>query len=350
MRMGIVLNLRKPGGLIRIIGIEARGLAELKRIENQLTVQRSVDLRRSQWKIGRQLTDDLGQNAAVVMLEVVIPEHGAREGDLLDISVTALAADSLAGGRLLSTPLVYHDHNVEGLFRFGRGRVVVDPTIPTTGRIRHGARMERDVFINVVASGAQLRATGLGSPWIRANQSYVTLVLDEEHAGWTMAVAIAQAVDKELSISADVERVALAVDSKNIVVLLPKHQRADPASWIRDIEQTPILMESNEARVTINRRAGTIVITGDTRISPVVVSQRGMTVTIANPGPDGTVLLPAFEQQRFVPLDTQRNRSANVSDLLEALNRLQVSFEDRASILEEVHRAGKLHAQLRYKG
>lgn len=322
--------------------------------DNAQYLQTIKSLRSMMERFGANI-DDLdeltkGRNAAVVMLEVIIPEHGAREGDLLDVSVTALAADSLEGGRLISAPLVYHDHNVDGLFGFAQGRIVADRDVPTTGRIRHGARMERDVFMNVVASGGELRATGLGSPWIHANKTYVTLVLDEEHAGWSMAVAIAQAVDKELSISADVERVALAVDSKNIVILLPKHQRSDPASWIRDIEQTPILMESNEARVTINRRAGTIVITGDTRISPVVVSQRGMTVTIATPGPGGIVPVLAFEQQKFVPLDSRANRSANVSDLLEALNRLQVSFEDRASILEEVHRAGKLHAQLRYEG
>ena len=58
------------------------------------------------------------KNVAVVMVEVTIPSHGAREGDLLDVSVTAPAAKSLKGGRLMSTPLVYHDQSVEGLFGF----------------------------------------------------------------------------------------------------------------------------------------------------------------------------------------------------------------------------------------
>jgi flagellar basal body P-ring protein FlgI len=165
-----------------------------------------------------------------------------------------------------------------------------------------------------------------------------------------MAAAVAQAVDKELSISADVERVALAMDSKNIVVLVPEHQRGDVASWIRDVEQTPILMESNEARVTINRIAGTIVVTGDTRLSSVVVSQRGMTVTVVNPLAEGAVAQPPFVQQEFVALDTRKSRQPNVGDLLEALNRLEVPFQDRVSILEQIHRAGRLHAQLLYEG
>lgn len=296
--------------------------------------------------------DDISsaKNTAVVMIETIIPDHGAREGDRLDIRVTSLAAKSLKGGQLLTTPLIYNDSTVDGLFAFAQGRVAIDNNIPTTGVIRDGALMERDVFMNVVTTGVVLRSTGFTSPWIKPELTYITLVLDEAHAGWSMAAAIAQAVDKELGISADVDRVALAMDSKNIVVLLPKHQRGDPASWIRDVERTPILMESNEARVTINRTAGTIVITGDTRLSPVVVSQKGLTVTVFNPLPDGTVPIARVDTKNFVALDAEANRAPNVRDLLEALNRLKIPFADRVSILEEIHRAGKLHAKMMYEG
>ncbi len=44
--------------------------------------------------------------------------------------------------------------------------------------------------------------------------------------------------------------------------------------WTRDVEQTPILIKSNEARVAINRNAGTIAVTDDTGLSPVVVSRK----------------------------------------------------------------------------
>jgi len=293
---------------------------------------------------------ETAKNVAIVMVEVTIPAHGAREGDRLDVSLTAVAAKGLEGGRLLPTPLVYHDQAVEGLFGFAQGKIEVDPKTKTTGRVRGGARMERDVLMNVVVSGADLRTSGYTNPWIQPDQTYVTLVLDEAHAGWSIAAAVAHAVDKELGLSADVDRVALAMDSKSVVVLLPEHQRGDPASWVRDVEQTPLLMESNEARVTINRISGTIVITGDTRLSPVVISQRGMTVTVAAPREDGTVPRPAVELQDFVGLDKEAERQPNVRDLLEALNRMKVPFADRVSILEEVHRAGKLHARLMYEG
>jgi len=73
-------------------------------------------------------------------------------------------------------------------------------------------------------------------------------------------------------------------------------------------------------------------------------------VTVINPLEDGTVLKAPFEQQDFVALDSQQQRQPNVRDLLEALNRLKVSFKDRVAILEEIHRAGKLHAKLLYEG
>lgn len=295
------------------------------------------------------------KNVAVAIIEVVIPEYGAREGDLLDVRVTALAAKSLIGGRLLPAPLVYHDRNVEGLFGFAQGRIVLDGPTETGGVILGGARVERDVFMNVVVRGSTLHAAGIRSPWIQADATYITLVLDQAHAGWSMAAAVAQAVDKELGITQDAERLALAMDAKSILVLVPAHQRGDPASWIRDVEQTPLLMESNEARVTINRYAGTIVITGDTRLSPVIVSQKGMTITVVARADDGDDepdrrLRPTIEQIDFVPLDVEDERPPNVEDLLEALNRLKVPFADRVSILEEIHRAGKLHAKLIYKG
>lgn len=332
---GLVTGLQGTGDGSKFLNTSRRLAAMMQRFNDEV----------------ESLDDVAGsKNVAMVMVEVVIPEHGAREGDRLQVSVSAVAAKSLVGGRLLPTPLVYHDRNVERLFGFAQGAIVVEGETSTVGVIRAGARMEQDVLMTVVVDGSVLHQTGFRNPWIKSGQDYITLVLDEAHAGWSMAAAVAQAVDKELGVSADVDRVALAMDSRNIVVLVPEHQRGDITSWIRDVEQTPILMESNEARVTINRKTGTVVITGDTRISPVIISQKGLTVTVAAPGPDGTTPQPAFQQQDFVPLDVEARRQPNVRDLLEALNRLKVSAADRISILEEIHRAGKLHAQLLYEG
>ena len=65
--------------------------------------------------------------------------------------------------------------------------------------------------------------------------------------------------------------------------------------------------------------------------------------------PTQVVLVPIYRN------DEDRDRVLTearqiVGDLLEALNRLKTPFADRVSILEEIHRAGKLHARLLYEG
>ena len=284
------------------------------------------------------------KNVAIVHVSVTIQEHGCREGDRLDVAVTALNAKSLKGGRLLATPLVYQDPNVKEFFGYAYGSIELSPEVETAGVIRDGARMERDVFMNVITTGAELRACGIDRKWIQNQQRYITLVLDDAHAGWAMAAAIAQALDKELGVVAEDSRVALALDTRNVLVLIPD-KLEDPAAWIRDIDTTDIMVENNEARVTINRRKGTIVVTGDTRISPVVVSQMGLTVTVSDPMVAGG----GSAGDTFVPVDVAANRSPGVKDLLEALNQLKVEFKDRVAILEEIHHAGNLHARILYE-
>lgn len=290
------------------------------------------------------------KNAAIVSISVTVPETGAREGELLDVTVSAWAAKSLAGGRLLPVPMTYEDRTVGGLFAFAQGPIEIpDEQAPTRAVIRHGARMERDVFMNVVSTGDMLASQGFGHPWIEPGNTYITLVLNDSHAGWPMAAAVAEAIDTALGLIAGGERVALALDAKNVAVLVPESHRANVSAWIRDVETASIFLDSNEARVTINRQKGTIVITGDTRLSPVVVSQRGMTITVFNGGRAAGAPQALIEQQDFVGLPEASQAPANVRELLEALNQLKTPFEDRVAILEEIHRAGKLHARLMYE-
>ena len=286
------------------------------------------------------------RNVAIVLLDAVIPENGVREGDRIDVHVSALgSAKSLAGGRLLVAPLVYEDPSVQKLFAFAAGPVeITDPESPTVGVVSAGATIQEDVLVGFTVAGAALP---FGNEWIRPAEKYITLVLDESHAGWGLAAAIAEAINAELSLAADVERIAVAADPKNVVVLLPRFQWGDPASWIRDIEELSLLMPPNEARVTIDRVSGTIVVSGNARISPVIISQKGMTVVVRTPPPPADE--PRIEARDFVAVGTDRAADANVSDLLQALNQLSVPIEDRIAILTQIQRAGKLHAKLVFR-
>ena len=292
--------------------------------------------------------EELGgsKNVAIVMLEAALPEFGAREGSTIDVQVSTFgAAKSLQGGRLLVTPLLYHDPAVRKIFATASGAVhVLDADNPTTGVIRKGATLEEDVLLHFLATGRELP---FQASWIASDQRYITLVVDDVHAGWAMVHEIATAINTELAQTADIEQVALAVDPKNIVVLLPVGQEV--ASWIREVERTMLLVPEGEARVIVDRRSGTIVVSGDARISPVIISQKGLTVTVAPAGAAGDALPAVAQPQSFVAIDPSRAGNTHVGDLLEALKPLNVPIEDRIEILAKIHRLGKLHAELSYE-
>ncbi len=290
--------------------------------------------------------EDLGgsSNVAIVMVEVRLPEFGVREGDRVDAQVTTFgAAKSLEGGRLLVTPLLYHDRAIDQVFAFASGPVeLLSDDDGTVGVVRRGATLEEDVLLHFLASGRELPFT---SSWIAGNQHYITLVVNDEHASWAMVHEIATAINTELNQTADVEQVALAVDPKNVIVLVPSTQ--DVASWIREVERTMLLVPEAEARVIVDRRSGTIVVSGDARISPVIVSQKGLTITVAPPNAPEASATP--QQSSFIAIDPSGAGDAHVADLLEALKPLNVPIDDRIEIITKIYRLGKLHAQLSFE-
>jgi flagellar P-ring protein precursor FlgI len=291
--------------------------------------------------------DDLAEtkNVAIVFLSAEIPENGAREGSRIEVKVSAFGgAKSLAGGRLLPTPLLYPDRRVETVFALASGPVTLtDEGVATSGTIADGAVIQEDVVHAFTARGRDLP---FFNDWIQPGQYYVTLVIDDAHASWTLAREIVQAIDSALALAADVDHVALAADPKNVLVLVPQTEIDSPADWISQIEDLDLLISSGEARVIVNRTAGTIVVSGNARISPVIVSHQGMTITVAAVNEDLGPTAPDLQVQNFVAIDPSDRGGSNLSDLLEALNRLSVPIQDRISILTQIHSMGALHARL----
>ncbi|HUU84329.1 MAG TPA: flagellar basal body P-ring protein FlgI [Phycisphaerae bacterium] len=285
------------------------------------------------------------KNVAIVFLEATLPESGAREGSQIDVQVSTFgSAKSLRGGRLLPAPLLYPDRNVDTVFAMAAGKVMLpDDQIATSGTIQNGAVVLEDVVHAFTAPGRDLP---FSNSWVQPHQTYVTLVIDDNHASWTLAREIAQAIDSALALAADVEHVALAADLKNVLVLVPESQVGDPADWISQIEEVELLISSGEARVVVNRTSGTIVVSGNAKVSPVIVSHRGLTITVSTIQDESGLTLAEPQVQQFIALDPGRKGGTNLSDLLEALNRLNVPIDDRISILTQIHGMGALHARL----
>lgn len=269
------------------------------------------------------------KNVAVVYLSARIPEGGVREGDQLDVQLAAPTASSLAGGRLVLTPLL---GPIPGspIFAFAEGPVLVeDATNNRTAVVKAGATLTKDIYAQYLDP-----------------QGRLTLVLDQANATWPMANTLATLVNDLLA--PDAPPIAQAVDQKNVIVNVSPGDRANLGAFISqllEIQLDPSLVRS-EARVVINQRTGTIVMTENVEISPVVISHKGLTITTITPPVTPSVEQPVVQEQEFVALDPAKRGGSRLSDLLAAFNQLKVPAEDRIAILKEIHRSGKLHAQL----
>ncbi len=265
------------------------------------------------------------QNVALVSVTATVPGNGARDGDRIDVYVTSIgAAGSLKGGRLFFTPLQVAVPN-GGIFAIAEGPVVLeDPSNPLVGIVKGGAVMEASLVMPMVENGR------------------FSLIIDDSHASWTMASTIARIIND----AGDDPAETIAVDPKQIVVTIPRSERDRPDSFIARVQRLPIPMIPAEARVVINQRTGTIIMTGDGEISPVVISHKGLTISTMNPPPVPSTRTPVLESRETIALDTTGTGGAKLQDLVNALDALKVPAEDRISILRELHKTGKLHAKL----
>jgi flagellar P-ring protein precursor FlgI len=269
-------------------------------------------------------------NVALVNVTAVVPPRTVRNGDKLDVYITSLgAATSLKGGRLLITPLQGPTPD-SGIFALAQGAAVIeDASVPTSALVPGGAVMEADLPAQVIQKGR------------------LTLILNEPAASWTTASTIAKIINDAEGTG---ETLAIAVDSKNVVVTLPANERDNPAGFISRVQRLPVPILPTEARVEINEKTGTIIMTGDVEISPVVISHKGLTITTTNPPPAPTPRTPVISEHRTIPLDTTREGGAKLQDLVDAMDLIRVPAEDRITIVKELYKTGKLHAKLLIAG
>jgi len=267
------------------------------------------------------------QNVAVVALEATIPSNGVRDGDHIDVHVMSLgAATSLYHGRLFISPLLSPvPHGVTYAMAEGPLKLE-DPTDLNNAVIHGGAVMEADMPTKYIDNGQ------------------ITFILEDPSASWTNASMVAKIInDAE---GANGETLAIAVDPKNVIVTIPQTEREHPDSFISRIQRLPVPMLPSEARVQINERTGTLIVTGDVEISPVVISHKGLTITTIAPPPVPTARNPVIGTKDLVALDPANQGGAKLLDLVGALEQLKVPAEDRITIVEELYKSGKLHAKL----
>lgn len=276
------------------------------------------------------------KNVAIVSLIATVPSNGVRDGDRLDVRVISLgAASTLRGGYLFVSPMqgpMPEDKRQPSLpLALCEGPVVIeDPTSPLVGVVKGGCVMEADLPARAIEDGK------------------FQLILEEPSASWTVSSTIAKVINDAEGDGSEI--LAVAVDAKNIIVTIPAADRQRPDSFISRVQRLPVPQLPTEARVAINEKTGTIIVTGDVEISPVVISHKGLTISTIDPKPIPTPRNPVTSVQDVVAMDTTQQGGAKLQDLALAFDQLKVPSEDRIAIVKELHRTGKLHAKLYVNG
>lgn len=273
------------------------------------------------------------RNIAMVMVTCTIPKEGARRGDKFDCYIQAWHnAKSLEGGRLFITPLL-GPRPGQGVYAFAEGDVILDGQTLTSGRARLAARVSEDIVHHTIAP------TGT-----------VTLVIEPQYAGWGTARLIADLINSDRQgLDTTLIEIARAVSEREVVVAVPEPELDDPSGFVANVQDIPMdpSLLPLPAKVIVNERRGTIVVTGNVSISPAVISHRDLVITTVTPPREPTPDRPRVVQSSWTDVQTtvnDRDRT-RLLDLLEALRQLSVPVRDQMAILKELHRLGHLHAE-----
>jgi flagellar P-ring protein precursor FlgI len=281
------------------------------------------------------------KNVAAVTIHAELPPF-TKTGQTIDVTVSSIGnAGSLRGGSLLMTPLRGLDGEV---YAFAQGSLVVSGfgvngkdgsrvsvNVPSSGRIPNGAIVEREVPTSFA-----------GSPF---------LVLNLNTPDFTTAARLAEGINKMLG-----GGTAQALDEVSIKVTAPAdaNQRISYISQIEGIEIEP---GEAPARVIVNSRTGTVVISAHVRVMPAAVAHGSLSVTITerqdvsqpNAFSNGeTVVTPRSS------LDVQQGESrmfvfkagVNLDEIVRAVNQVGAAPGDLVAILEALKEAGALRAEL----
>jgi len=331
--MGLVIGLAGTGDTPGFMPTNRALFTMLQRMNNPTGEKGMLELKDS-------------KNVALVMVTATIPAEGARQGDKIDCTVSSIgSAKSLDKGVLLTTPLLGPQVGDQRVYGFAQGPIHLEDTkIKTTGKINQGCRVEEN----------------FNNPFI--NDGKFTLVINKHLAGFQVAQDIAEQIDGQLrstyipSVSrtgaegptankgwqAEAPRLkeevplARAIDALNVEVTIPPDSYSDPVEFVSRVLSLPMLEPPTPARVVINERAGTIVMSADVEIGAVLIHNKGMVIEAGQPDTGN----------RFVALETATKPTAKLQSLVEALNGLKVPSEDIISIIKTIDRDGKLHGVL----
>jgi flagellar P-ring protein precursor FlgI len=281
------------------------------------------------------------KNVAAVAIHAELPPF-AKPGLKIDVTVSSVGnAKSLRGGTLLLSPLKGADGEiyavaqgslvVGGFGAQGNDGSSVTVNVPSVGRIPGGADVER--------------------PAPDGFNYSEQIVFNLHRADFTTARRITEKINETFG-----PEVAQTLDGVSVTVRSPQNssQRVAFMSVLENLEVEP---DAAAARVVINSRTGTIVISENVEVRPAAVTHGSLSVVIAESpqvsqpnalaGGD-TVVTPESEIEIFENANRMFHFAPGVGlqEIVTAVNEVGAAPGDLMAILEALRELGALRAEL----
>jgi flagellar P-ring protein FlgI len=280
------------------------------------------------------------KNVAAVTVTATLPAF-AKPGQTIDVTVASIGnAKSLRGGTLLMTPLKGADTEVyavaQGNLLVGGagasgGGATAQVNHLAAGRIPGGATVEREV------------STPLGQG------EFINLELSE--ADFTTANHVVQVINQNMG-----EGTANALDGRLVRVRAPLEANKR-VGFLAQMENLSVNLGDASPKVILNARTGSVVMNKNVTLEKCAVAHGNLSVTVST---EQVVSQPAplsqgqtvVGEQGQVEIKADKGNvmvlpaSANLSEVVKALNAIGATPQDLLSILQAMKAAGALRADL----
>ena len=280
------------------------------------------------------------KNVAAVMVTAELPGF-AKPGQKIDISVSAIGkASNLRGGTLLLSSLRGVDGEIYALAQGSLTATGIDAQaagskvaigVPTAARIPSGATVERIV----------------DNPFDKADR----IVLNVRESDFTTANAIVNAINGRFG-----NDVARALDGVSITLQAPVDltQRVAFMSMVENIDVMP---GEPTARVVVNAKTGTVVISRNVRVTAAAVTHGTISVSIAatneisQPGAFSQGQTAAVQNAEVSVSEPDKpmflfQPGVDLRQIVDAVNQVGASPSSLIAILEALKSSGSLRAEL----
>ena len=280
------------------------------------------------------------KNVAAVMVTAESPGM-AKPGQKIDINVgTVGKASSLRGGSLILTSLRGVDGEVYALAQGVVTTTGIDASaagskvaigVPTSARIPNGATVERVV----------------DNPFDKSD----FVMLNVRDQDFTTTAAIVAAVNKTFG-----NDVARALDGVSITLRAPT-DLTQRVAFVSMVENLDVIPGESQAKVVINSRTGTVVISRNVKVTAAAVSHGTISVAIAATN-------EVSQPNAFAQGTTTAVQNANIAvnepnkpmilfqpgvdlrQIVDAVNQVGASPSALIAILEALKSSGSLRAEL----